>query len=79
MNSSLVLNCIMCDSEFNLDDRSPYVLPCESHTSCKHCLKQAKSLMLKQVKCPVDNTILKLDDLPSLSKDSNVIKYLRNK
>ena len=69
--------CIFCDKSFNLEDRSPYFMPCNFHTSCKKCLNDAKSNKKTQIICPMDGTPLLLSQLKTLQKNASIVNKLR--
>ncbi|CDW80319.1 kelch motif family protein [Stylonychia lemnae] len=77
MELNLDNTCIFCDKSFNLEDRSPYFLPCNFHTSCKKCLNDAKNSKKPKISCPMDGTELELSQLKTLQKNAQIVNKLR--
>jgi hypothetical protein len=51
--------CVYCKNPFSIrDGRTPYVLPCREHRSCKECLKVARANIdkaaVQNLACPLD-------------------------
>eukprot|EP00347_Sterkiella_histriomuscorum_P015425 403357073 len=77
MDLNLENTCIICDESFNLKTKSPYLLPCKEHTACKLCLSEAKDSGETELLCPIDSTSLKLSQLKSLSKNMQIVAFLK--
>lgn len=69
--------CIFCDLAFNLEARSPYYLPCNDHTACKQCLKNAEIRGDSVIHCPLDKIPLQLNKLKTLNKNTEIVKQLQ--
>ena len=58
------------------EGRSPYVLPCQEHRSCKRCLQVARRNRNQDFKCPYDKTAIDIRTLKQLQKDADVVGFI---
>lgn len=72
--------CVYCENPFSIrDGRTPYILPCETHKSCKECLKLARANIDKipNLACPIDGTPVEVKLVKNLNKDLKILKLVQ--
>jgi len=61
-------NCCFCFTSFNSRDHQPYILPC-GHSICKIYIDKAYSIEKGEIKCPLENKILKIEKFEEIKKN----------
>ena len=72
--------CVYCDNPFSIrDGRTPYILPCKTHKSCKECLKLARANIDKipNLACPIDGQAVDVKLVKNLNKDLQILKLVQ--
>ena len=56
------LICTICNSDYNIKEKLPRLLPCCGHTFCSQCLEKIIKKKKKKFLCPLDQIEMELDD-----------------
>ena len=69
--------CVFCQNAFSIKEgRTPYILPCQEHSSCKQCLRIARQNKLEGLACPIDKVEIGLANLKSLQKNIEILQFI---
>jgi len=61
-------NCYFCQTAFNSIDHQPFILPC-GHSICKKYIDKAYSKEKGEIKCPLDNQPLRIENIENIKKN----------